>query len=171
MRIGVVAPASPVGQIELSAGVEHLRKLGLDVKVHPQTAKQHFIFAATDLERAEAFYEYATDPSIDVIWSAGGGYGATRILSMLEDLAEERGRPPPKLLVGYSDITALHELVRSRWNWASLHCPMPSAGSFCNLDERYLAAAISYVNHRKPPDPWAGKPMQFMVNPPKESPC
>jgi muramoyltetrapeptide carboxypeptidase len=157
-----------VGQIELSAGVEHLRKLGLDVKVHPQTAKQHFIFAAIDQERAEAFYEYATDPSIDVIWSAGGGYGATRILSILEEMAEERGRPPSKLLVGYSDITALHELVRSRWNWASLHCPMPSAGNFCNLNEQHQAAAVAYVNRRKPADPWAGKPMQFMVNPPKE---
>lgn len=169
MRIGVVAPASPVGQIELNAGVEHLRKLGLDVKVHPQTAKQHFIFSGTDKERAEAFYEYASDPSIDVIWAAGGGYGVTRILSMVEELAEERGRPPAKLLIGYSDITALHELVRSRWNWSSLHCPMPSAGNFCNLDEKHLAAALAYVNHRRPADPWGGKPMRWMANAPKET--
>jgi muramoyltetrapeptide carboxypeptidase LdcA involved in peptidoglycan recycling len=61
MRIGVVAPSAPVGQIELSHGVARLRELGLDVVVHPQTAKQHFVFAGTDQERAQAFYDFARD--------------------------------------------------------------------------------------------------------------
>src|SRR5882672_7209077 len=134
MRIGIVAPSSAVGQVELNNGVAHLRSHGFEVAVHPQCSRLHYTFAGTDAERAQAFYDFAADSAIDVIWAAGGGYGATRILPLLENRCEEFGNPRPKLLVGYSDITALHEYARSRWNWASLHCPMPSAGSFCSID-------------------------------------
>lgn len=168
MRIGIVAPASPVGQVELANGVARLREQGLDVVVHPQCADQHFIFAGTDEQRAKAFYEFATDNRIDVIWAAGGGYGVTRMLPVLEELAEESGTPPRKLLVGYSDITALHDFVRSRWGWSSLHCPMPSASNFPELDAGHVAAAVSYVNRRKPADPWAGEPVRFIANAPTQ---
>lgn len=166
MRIGVAAPASPVGQIELANGVEALRKRGFDVVVHPNCAKQHFLFAGTDVDRATAFYELAKDRSIEAIWAAGGGYGVTRMLPLVEELAEERGTPGAKLLVGYSDITALHDFVRSRWGWSSLHFPMPSAGHFCEIDPKHFDAAVMYVNHQRPPDPWGDVKMKFLLNEP-----
>jgi muramoyltetrapeptide carboxypeptidase len=131
MRIGVVAPSSAVGQVELANGAAHLRAAGFEVVVHPQCAGLCYTFAGADAERAQALYDFATDPGIDAVWAAGGGYGATRMLPLLDGLCEEFGNPRSKLLVGYSDITVLHEYVRSRWNWSSLHFPMPSAGSFC----------------------------------------
>ena len=166
MRIGIVAPASPVGQIELANGVARLRQHGLDVVVHPQTAQQHFLFAGTDRQRAQAFFDFASDASIDAIWCAGGGYGATRILPLLEEMTEDRRLPARKLLVGYSDITALHEFVRSRWNWASLHFPMPAAPSFTQIDAAHFDAAISYLHGRKPADPWTTPALRFLYNPP-----
>src|SRR4051794_1656528 len=101
MRIGIVAPSAPVGQVELANGVARLREAGLDVVVHPQCADQHFVFAGTDAQRAKAFYEFATDNRIDAIWAAGGGYGATRVLPLLEEMAEASGTPGRKLLIGY----------------------------------------------------------------------
>src|SRR5258706_12862328 len=108
MRIGIVAPSSAVGQVELNNGVEHLRAHGFEVVIHPNCARLHYTFAGTDAERAQALYDFAADPMIDVIWAAGGGYGATRILPLLDNLCEEFGSPRGKLLVGYSDITVLH---------------------------------------------------------------
>src|SRR5262245_14625338 len=96
LKVGIVAPCSPVGQVELGFGVEVLRESGFEVKVHPQCAKQHFVCAGTDQERAEAFFEYAHDPEVDVMWSARGGYGAGRLLPLLMNMTRQRGKPTQK---------------------------------------------------------------------------
>src|SRR4051794_2245356 len=116
LRVGIFAASSPVPEIEFAAGIDHLRASGFEPVVHAQVPKQHFTFAGPDEERAGAIYEYATDPSIDVLWAARGGYGAGRLLPILDRLTAERGVPPQrKLLVGYSDVTVLHEYARTRW--------------------------------------------------------
>ena len=94
MRIGIIAPSSPCGQVELELGVERLARDGFDVIVHPQCARRHFTFAGTDDERAGALCELAYDGDIDAIWCARGGYGAARLLPMLETMTAERGVPP-----------------------------------------------------------------------------
>lgn len=127
LRVAVVAPSSVVGQVELTLGVEFLRSVGFEVRVDPQCSYQHFTFAGTDEQRATAFFDAARDPSIDLIWAARGGYGAVRLLPILQQLTEQFSPPPPKLLVGYSDITILHEFVRKAWGWQTLHAPMPAA--------------------------------------------
>lgn len=144
-RIGIVAPSSPVPMVELEMGIERMRASGLDVRVHDHCAKQDFLFAGTDTQRADAFYEYATSPDIDVIWCARGGYGATRILPLLEQLAKTHGPPPQKLLVGYSDVTALHEFVRTRWNWATLHATMPGALNFGQIRPDHWEQTVKLV--------------------------
>ena len=46
----------------------------------------------------------------------------------------DRGVPTQKkLLVGYSDVTVLHEFVRQRWGWSTLHAPMPAASNFAEV--------------------------------------
>src|SRR5689334_5353815 len=99
-RIGIVAASSVVPPVEFEAGVAHLRDNGFDVRVHGAVLRQHFTFAGTDEQRAGALVEFAHDPAIDVVWLARGGYGATRLLPMLDRLTATRGKPPRKLLVG-----------------------------------------------------------------------
>src|SRR5204863_1995083 len=133
-HIGIIAASSVVPKAELNLGIAHLRDAGFEVTVHPHVLEHHFTFAGSDERRANALYEFACDERFDVLWLARGGYGATRILPLLDRLTSERGAPPRgKLLVGYSDVTVLHEFVRGRWNWASLHAPMPAAISFATL--------------------------------------
>lgn len=126
-RIGIVACSSPVGLLELELGLHRLRDAGFDAVVHPSTVKRHFVNAGTDDERAQALLDYAFDDSIDVVWCARGGYGAARVVTRLVEAAARRGRPKPKLLVGYSDVTFLHEYVRQAWGWRTLHAPMVAA--------------------------------------------
>src|SRR5206468_1215154 len=104
LTVGIVAPCSVVPLVEFGAGAEHLRSLGFDVRVHDQVRHHHFTFAGTDEARAGAFFEYASDPAIDVVWSARGGYGASRLVPILARLTREKGKPGKKLVVGSSDM-------------------------------------------------------------------
>jgi muramoyltetrapeptide carboxypeptidase len=153
--------------VELESGVARLRDAGLSVQVHEQCSRQHFTFAGTDSQRAEAFFEYATSPDIDVIWCARGGYGATRILPLLEQMTRERGTPPRKLLVGYSDVTALHEFVRKYWGWCTLHATMPGALNFDQIRPAEWRATLDRVHGLATETPWP-EPMQFLANKPAQ---
>jgi muramoyltetrapeptide carboxypeptidase len=167
MRIGIVAPSSPCGQVELELGIERLAGEGFDVVVHPQCAGQHFTFAGSDDDRAAALWELANDKDIDVIWCARGGYGAARLLPIFERMTSEHGTPPRKLLVGYSDVTVLHEFVRRRWNWPTLHAPMPAADlSVIKADE--WRAAVELVKRNRPPISYEQPCLSFITDRPNE---
>src|ERR1041385_308146 len=126
IRVGIFAASSVVPEVEFQTGIAHLRANGFDPVIHAQVPKHHFTFAGNDQERAEAIYTYAVDPTIPILWAARGGYGAGRLLPILEKLTKERGAPGEnKLLIGYSDVTVLHEFARARWGWSTLHAPMP----------------------------------------------
>ncbi|MGE5612072.1 MAG: S66 peptidase family protein [Bacillota bacterium] len=157
-----MATSSVVPIVELELGVARLRDAGLSVRVHEQCSRQHFTFAGTDPQRAEAFFEYATSQDIDVIWCARGGYGATRILPLLEQMTRERGKPPRKLLIGYSDVTALHEFVRKRWDWCTLHATMPGALNFDQIHPIEWRATLDWVRGLATETPWP-EPLKFLT--------
>ncbi len=168
LTIGIVSPCSATPQIELAMGVDRLRDAGLKVQVHEQCARQHFWFAGTDEQRAGAFYDFACDPSIDVIWSARGGSGGPRLLPILDQLTRQHGQPPRKLLVGYSDVTSLHHYVRLRWNWSTLHASMP-ASDFYDISDEHFQAMLALVRRQCVPMPWKDSPLQFLTDTPTES--
>lgn len=132
--VGIVAPSAAVSPVELELGVQKLVSAGFEVEVHRQNKKRHLFFAGKDQERAEAFYEFAQDPHIHILWAARGGYGAYRILPWLEKLTQEKGVPPKKLYVGYSDSTALQTFLKERWGWPTLHAPMPALREFIEME-------------------------------------
>jgi muramoyltetrapeptide carboxypeptidase len=166
ITVGIVAPSFVVPQVELKLGVEKLREAGFAPKVHPQVRRRHLFFAGDDAERAQAFFDYAFDSSIPVIWLARGGYGATRLLPWLDRMTAQRGIPHKKLLVGYSDATALMEFARSRWNWSTLHGPMPALREFSQLDERDFKATTRLVRGMDATLPFAKRRLRFLTAPP-----
>lgn len=79
-------------------------------------------FSANDLEtRTSQLIEALTNETSKAVWPIRGGYGAAKIIPFLEQIT-----PPikPKLLLGFSDITALHLFLQSKWHWSSLHSPV-----------------------------------------------
>jgi muramoyltetrapeptide carboxypeptidase len=125
--VSVTATSSVVGPIELELGFARLRRSGFDPRGHPRVLDRHFVSAGRDEDRLAALVDCAFDSTTRILWCARGGYGAGKLMPMLESATEKRGRPPQKLLVGYSDVTPLLEFVRTRWGWSSLHGPMVSA--------------------------------------------
>ena len=166
-RIGIVAPSSKVPRVELKMGVERIREEGFKVDVHSQCYRSHLFFAGTDQERAAAFFEYAKSPDHSVIWCARGGHGTTRLLPLLQKLALDSGMPQKKLLVGYSDSTALMEYVRAYWGWSTLHAPMPSLRKFSLLGPADWQAMSGWLEGQDVVAPWAETRLKFWVNPPK----
>ncbi|MBY0470873.1 LD-carboxypeptidase [bacterium] len=157
-KIGIVAPSSRVPQKELKQGLARLKAAGYSLQVHPQVKKNHLFFAGNDTQRAAAFWEYALNPKLPVLWSARGGWGAARILPQLEKYTRQNGIPPRKLLVGYSDTTSLHEFVRSEWGWVTLHAPMPGLGEFTRMKEKDFRNICQFVDGT-----WGAKQSQYKV--------
>jgi muramoyltetrapeptide carboxypeptidase len=169
MRVGIFAASSIVPPVEFEIGIEHLRANGFEPAIAPQVLKHHFTFAGDDDERASAFFDFAHDPNIDILWAARGGYGAGRTLPILDALTAKRGKPPKKLLVGYSDVTVLHDFVRTRWGWSTLHSPMPAASNFSSLEPAQWQSIFDYVRGRRADAPWAHQKMRWMADAPPQA--
>jgi muramoyltetrapeptide carboxypeptidase len=161
--IGIVAPSSVVPQIELKLGVEQLESEGFHVKIHPSSRKKHLYFAGYDKERAQALFDFAHDQAVEVIWAARGGYGSARLLPILDELTRAHGIPSPgKLLIGYSDATALFEYVRVKWNWSVLHAPMPGLRSFMQFKKDEWKTLLDWVKGSRPERPWGKKALKYV---------
>ncbi|HEV8607141.1 MAG TPA: LD-carboxypeptidase [Tepidisphaeraceae bacterium] len=169
LRLGILAASSCVPQVEFQIGLQRLHDAGFETLVTEQCHSQSFTFAGADEERASALWKLATDESIDILWCARGGYGATRLLPLLNNFTNRHGPPPKKLLVGYSDVTVLHEFVRSNWNWATLHAEMPGTRSFIQLHPDQWAAILRAIHRNPIPEPWSPHRLEFISNPPATS--
>jgi muramoyltetrapeptide carboxypeptidase len=120
--IGIVAPASPVlDPSRINRGVSYLERLGYDVIVGGNVLKQHGYFAGTDEERAADLDAMFRDRRVRMIICARGGYGTPRLLHMLDYGMIRRN---PKILVGFSDITALQLALWSKCGLVTFHAPM-----------------------------------------------
>ncbi|MDX2694511.1 LD-carboxypeptidase [Streptomyces ipomoeae] len=129
--MAVVAPSGPVPEERLSAGLDILRGWDLDPVVAPHTLDRHPGFdylAGTDADRAADFRAAWCDPSVDAVLCARGGYGVQRMVDLLDWDAIRAARPKP--LVGFSDITALHEAFATRAGLVTLHGPMVAGVDF-----------------------------------------
>ncbi|MGW3337901.1 S66 peptidase family protein [Streptomyces sp. NPDC001009] len=130
-RVAVVAPSGPVPEARLHAGLDILRGWGLDPVAAPHVLDRHGQFgylAGTDAARAEDLQRAWCDPSVDAVLCARGGYGAQRMADLLDwDAMRAAG---PKVFVGFSDITALHEAFATRLGLVTLHGPMAAGTDF-----------------------------------------
>ena len=103
--IGLIAPASPSrDDDDVRMAVEVLTSLGFQVKESANLYRRHGYLAGSDAERAADLNAMFADETVDAIFALHGGYGASRLLSLLD---YECIRHNPKVLLGYSDITAL----------------------------------------------------------------
>ncbi len=119
--MAVIATAGRVDATRFNPSIEILNSWGLNVIVSDNVLKASGYFAGTDNERSEALQSALDDPGIKAIFCARGGYGTTRIL---DDIVYSRFRESPKMLIGFSDVTALHLKVSSL-GLTSIHGPMP----------------------------------------------
>ena len=120
--LGIVSPASPAPDPKnIDRAAANLEKLGFKIKFARNVRKRHGFLAGTDRERAGDLMHMFTDRNVHGIICVRGGYGAARLLPLLDYKAI---RANAKVFVGYSDITALHCAFLKKANLVSFHGPM-----------------------------------------------
>ncbi|MEE1941903.1 LD-carboxypeptidase [Streptomyces sp. TRM 70361] len=130
-RVAVVAPSGRVSGERLAAGLEVLRGWGLDPVAMPHVLDVHPrlpYLAGTDADRARDLTDAWCDPSVAAVLAARGGYGTQRMVDLLDWTALRAAGP--KVFVGYSDLTVLHEALAARLGLATVHGPMPATAPF-----------------------------------------
>ncbi len=102
--IGLIAPGSFIDEKELKDSVENLEHLGFKVVYTDNILARDGYLAGTDKQRVSDINEMFSRKDVNAIVAARGGYGCTRILPMIDYKTIKNN---PKILIGYSDITAL----------------------------------------------------------------
>lgn len=120
-RIGILAPAGPVLPEELQPGLNYLQSLGFETVCAPHLFEQAGYLAGDDRTRLKDLHAMFRDRKVRAILCARGGYGTQRILANLDYALFKQN---PKILVGYSDITALSLALLRKSGMISIHGPV-----------------------------------------------
>ncbi|MEP3388708.1 MAG: LD-carboxypeptidase [Reichenbachiella sp.] len=119
--IGLITPASAVTRQAFEKAVENLEAMGFVVKYTDNMSVRKGFLAGTDQQRLDDLHQMFSDPNIDGIVCARGGYGSGRLLPKINyDLIKAN----PKVLVGYSDITALLYGIHQKTGLVCFHGPV-----------------------------------------------
>jgi len=121
--IGLMSASGATPSERLQPAIASIEKLGLKVVIGETCHARHGYLAGTDDQRAADVHRMFQDPTIDGIFCIRGGYGATKILPLLDfEVIKEN----PKVFAGYSDVTALHIALNQLCGFVTYHTPMPS---------------------------------------------
>lgn len=123
-HIRLVAPCSPFDPGLVEAGRRTLLERGFSVSPAPALDHADRYLAHDDVTRAALLVDALTAPGVDAVLAARGGYGATRLLPLLERSLPALRAAEPRWLLGFSDITALHAFLAQRLGWVSAHGPV-----------------------------------------------
>ena len=105
--VAIVAPSGVLKNYNgyMLKAKELLKSWGLEVSIGENVFNDNGHFAGTDNQRSADFQLALDDKAIKAIWCARGGYGAMRVI---DNLNFEKYKENPKWIIGYSDITAIH---------------------------------------------------------------
>lgn len=127
-KVAVVAPAGPSNVSEVSELVSLMKSLNINTELSKSIVEakreRNGYLSNNDEERAAEFMHYIQRDDIKAIFAARGGYGVMRILDKLDydEIANH-----PKIIVGYSDITALLIAIQQNCNIVTYHGPVASS--------------------------------------------
>ena len=122
--VGIVSTASaffPIHESALQRGVAYLEKAGLHVRLAPHTLDQRQHLNPPTQHRAEDLNQMFTDPKIKAIFCLSGGSGVNAVLPLLDWKQIEKS---PKVVMGYSAITALLIGLYAKVGLVTFHGPM-----------------------------------------------
>lgn len=153
MRVGLVAPASNAREDqEIDFAVDIVKSLGFEVEPGKHLYRREQYLAGTDQQRAADLNSLFSDRRVDAIFCTRGGYGTPRILPLLDYDTIARN---PKILLGYSDITALHNAIYQRTGLVTFHGP--TAGQA--FSDYTLAEFDRILMQAQAPTPLAAPPV------------
>jgi muramoyltetrapeptide carboxypeptidase len=118
--IGVVVPAGPLNPERIDRALTRVRDRGFQIKTYGDIYRSRGYLAGDDALRAKELMAAFADPETTAVWCARGGYGVMRMLHLIDFNVV---RDNPKVFVGFSDITALHNSIQKRIGLITFHGP------------------------------------------------
>jgi muramoyltetrapeptide carboxypeptidase len=134
--VGLVAPGGYTSDAEIDKAVGHIEALGFRAKQGAWLREVWGNYGGTVAARIADLHGMFRDPEVKAIWAIRGGSGC---ISLLKHLDFELIRRHPKILLGYSDITALHLAIRRHAGLVTFHGPVASSTPSAYSDEHMLA--------------------------------
>ena len=164
--VGLVAPANATfNTVELDVARESLEALGLKVRVGGHLRDRHGYLAGEDRDRAADINAFFKDRDVAAVLPIRGGWGSARLLPYLDYDAIRRN---PKVVVGYSDVTALLTAVHARGGFVTFHGPN-GMGRWDAYSVDYFrrvlfgGEAVTFANTPKTTDNNVLTPTQFRI--------
>jgi muramoyltetrapeptide carboxypeptidase len=134
--IGLVAPAGHTNDNAIEKSVQHIEALGFRVKLGRYLREQYGNYAGSPEMRLADLHGMFLDPEVKALWAIRGGSGA---ISLLKHIDYALIRNHPKILLGYSDITALHLAIHRHAGVVTFHGPVASSTPSDYSNEHMLA--------------------------------
>ena len=119
--IAIVATARKNIEDNLQPAISWLHNWGLEIVVGKTIGLDHNQLAGTDEERASDFQAQLDNPNIKAIWCVRGGYGTVRMIDLLDFTKFKQN---PKWIIGFSDVTVLHNHINRNFKVATIHSKM-----------------------------------------------
>ncbi len=148
--IRAIAPSSPVEAAKLEKGINELKCLGYTVLQRPRVLAQDGYFAGNADERLKELLAAIRETESRGIFCTRGGYGSTYLLDgLMREGAGMTDDSASKILVGYSDISAIQAYLWQKCGWVSFYGPMLAAGldagegTRCGYDRASLQRALT----------------------------
>lgn len=148
-KVGIAAPGSSITEIELNEITSFLQKNGYSFYHRKDIVDKKGYLAGNDNRRADEINEMFADTSISAVLFARGGYGCMRILDLLD---YELIKNNPKIIIGYSDITAILAAIFSITGLVGFHGPV-GISTFNDYSMNYLKRILidaEEVNYQNP---------------------
>ncbi len=136
--VAVIAPSSGIEAEGFEKALQNLADLGFKTKVGKSARNRNGFLAGTDAERLEDLHQAFADKDVKAVWCARGGYGASRILPALDFKLIAKN---PKILIGYSDITALHLAIHQNTGLVTFHGPV-AASTYSDYAKTHVVNAL-----------------------------
>ena len=137
--VGLIAPGGYTSERAIEKAIRNIEALGLRVKVGTYLRAVHGNYAGSVQQRLADLHAMFADPEVTMIWPIRGGSGC---ISLLANLDYGLIRRNPKILLGYSDITALHLAIHHKVGLVSFHGPVASS-TMSEYSRAHMMAVLS----------------------------
>lgn len=134
--VRVILPSGAIRPCDAAAfdtGLSTLEQTGFEMRFDPvrRAAIWRDYYAGSDAERAAEFVAALDEPGVDIVWWGRGGSGSGRLVSQVVDAARHRA---PRIIIGFSDATALLNALASQLGWVTFHGPAITSTPRADLD-------------------------------------
>jgi len=143
--VGVVSPGGPVNRSQLEADIHFLENKGFTVHVAPHVYDRQGYLAGNDGDRLWDLEEMFRNTEIKAVFCSRGGYGSMRLLDRID---YGLIRKNPKIVVGYSDITALLSGIFKKTGLITFHGPLVRGLS--SLPENTWQNLVRMISSQEP---------------------